>query len=65
MQRVIGVICLVAGILLLVWGHNVAQAPVSQVHQVFTGSIPDKAIYLYAGGGALAVIGLFQIFIGK
>jgi hypothetical protein len=62
MQKVIGVICLVGGVLLLVWGHNVSQAVGSQFQRAVTGSAPDKALYLYAGGAVLGLLGLFQIF---
>ena len=65
MQKAIGVICLVAGILLLVWGHSATQSVGAQIQQVFTGSPPNKAIYLYLAGAVLALIGLFQIFLAK
>lgn len=62
MQKLIGVICLVGGVLLLVWGHNVAQSLGSQLNQAFTGSPSNKATYLYAAGAAIGAIGLFAIF---
>ena len=65
MQKVIGVICLVAGVLLAVWGYNVAQSVGGQVSRIWSGSPPEKATYLYAGGAVLGLIGLFQIFLAK
>jgi hypothetical protein len=65
MQKFIGVICLVSGVLLVVWGHNVSQAIGSQLHRAITGSAPDKAVFLYAGGAVLGLLGLFQIFWGQ
>jgi hypothetical protein len=62
MQKIIGVISLVIGVLLLVWGHNIAQSVDSQVKQVFTGSPTDRATYYYIAGTALGLFGLFQIF---
>jgi hypothetical protein len=61
MQRIIGVISLAIGIMLLVWGHNMAQSIGSQVRQAFTGAPTDRAMYFYIGGVALALYGAFQI----
>ncbi len=60
MNKLIGAICLGAGIVLLFWGYNVSQAVNSQVKNLFTGSPTDKAMYLYIGGGILVAIGLVQ-----
>jgi hypothetical protein len=61
MQRTIGAISLVIGVLLLVWGHSIATSVDSQVKQIFTGSPTDRAMYFYIGGAVLAVFGLFGI----
>ena len=61
MKKIIGVISLVIGVLLLVWGHDIAQSPNSQVHELFTGAPTDRATYCYIGGVALGIYGLFQI----
>jgi hypothetical protein len=62
MRRIIGVISLVIGVLLLVWGHDIAQSVDSQVKQLFTGAPTDRATYYYIAGTALGLFGLFQIF---
>jgi hypothetical protein len=61
MQKVIGVIALVIGIMLLVWGHNMSQSLGSQVQQAFTGAPTDRTMYFYIGGAALSLYGIFQI----
>jgi hypothetical protein len=61
MEKIIGVISLVIGIMLLVWGHNMAESIGSQVQQAFTGAPTDRSMYFYIGGVALALYGLFQI----
>jgi hypothetical protein len=61
MNKVIGAICLGAGIVLLVWGHNVSQSVDSQVKNLFTGSPTDKAMYLYLGGSVLLAVGIVQL----
>lgn len=62
MNTIIGVICLVGGILLLVWGHNMAQSVGGQLHNAFTGSPGDKSMYCYIGGAVLCAAGLVQLF---
>ena len=62
MRRIIGVISLVIGVLLLVWGHDITRSMDSQVKQLFTGAPTDRATYYYIAGTALALFGLFQIF---
>jgi hypothetical protein len=62
MQKISGVICLVVGIILLLWGHNIANSVGSQVQQIFTGSPTDRAMHFYIGGVVLAILGLALIF---
>ena len=61
MNRAIGAACLVVGILLLVWGHDTANAFNSQVKNIFTGTPTDRAMYFYIGGAALTIFGLFKL----
>jgi uncharacterized membrane protein len=61
MKKIIGVISLVIGVLLLVWGHKIAQSVDSQVRQLFTGAPTDRATYYYIAGVALGIFGLFEI----
>lgn len=65
MKKVIGVVCLVGGVGLLLWGRNISQSIGSQVVQVFTGSPVDRAIYAYTAGTVLLLGGLFCLFTGK
>jgi len=61
MQRTIGAICLIIGIVLLVRGHDLAQSLGSQVQQVFTGAPSNRSTYFYIGGIVLVVFGASQI----
>ena len=65
MRKIVGVVCLVVGVLLIVWAHDLAQSVGGQLEKVFTGSPGDKPRWLYIGGGVLCALGLFQIFFGK
>lgn len=61
MKKGVGVICLVGGVLVLVWGHGIAQSLGSRVVQAFTGSPPERAIHIYAAGTVLVLVGWFCI----
>lgn len=65
MQKVIGLVCVVIGVLLLVWGHDIAHSIGSQVQQAFTGSPTDRAMNYYMGGIALSIVGAALVFFGK
>jgi hypothetical protein len=62
MQKGVGVICLVVGVLLIVKGHDVARSLASQFKQVFVGAPVDQAMKLYLVGTALGLFGLLLIF---
>jgi hypothetical protein len=62
MQKIIGILCVIGGVLLLVWGHNLAQSIGGQLQNIFVGSPGDKAMHLYIGGAVLGLFGVFLIF---
>jgi len=61
MRLIIGVIALVIGVMLLVWGHDSAQSVNSQVNNLLTGNPTNRTMYFYVGGAALTIYGLLQI----
>ena len=65
MQKFIGISCVVAGVLLMVSGYNVAHELGAKVRHVFTGSVPERARYLLIGGGAVFLAGALQIYLAK
>jgi len=62
MQKVIGVICLIVGLLLLLQGHDVANSIGSQFTRAFTGEPMGKAIHYYIAGVAVGLFGVFLFF---
>jgi Protein of unknown function (DUF3185) len=62
MQKVIGIICLVAGLLLLLQGHDVANSIGSQFTRAFTGEPLGKATHYYVAGVAVGLFGALLIF---
>jgi hypothetical protein len=61
MQKLLGVVCLVIGVMLLVWAHDSAQSFNSQLSNLINGNPTNRTMYLYAGGAALSISGLVQI----
>jgi type II secretory pathway component PulM len=61
-KNVMGAACIVAGVLLVMWGRNVAYSLPGQVQYLFTGSPGEKATALFIAGGALILIGMYQVF---
>lgn len=61
----VGIVCLVAGVLLLAWGHNLSQSVGGQFQRIFTGSPGDKTMWLYISGAVLCAAGVVQIYLGK
>jgi len=60
-QRIVGVVCLIIGIILLVRGHDMAESIGSQVQQAFTGAPTNRSTYFYIAGVVLTIFGASQI----
>ncbi len=61
-MRGIGMPCLVAGIILLVYGINASDSFASNLKESFTGNPTDRSIWLLVGGTALVVVGGSTLF---
>lgn len=61
MKKQIGVVLLVAGIGLLVWGFNLYGAFDSHVARFFTGSPTDKTVAVLIVGAICTVLGIMQL----
>ena len=58
-MKIIGIVLIVVGIGLAIWGYQISESVVSQVSKTITGSHTDKAMTLYISGAASFVAGLF------
>ena len=61
-NKIIGIVLLIVGVALLVWGYNISQSLSGQLSQTFSGSPGDKAMYMYIGGAICAALGVFSMF---
>ena len=57
-RKLIGLVLLVVGIGLAVWGYRMSESLGSQLNEALTGSFGDKVMMLYIGGAACIVAGL-------
>jgi uncharacterized protein DUF3185 len=62
MQKLIGGICLAAGLWLIWQGHDVANSIGSQFTRAFTGAPMGKATQYYLAGAVLGLFGGCLIF---
>jgi hypothetical protein len=61
MNKPIGVILLIVGICLLIWGFNLYGAFSSRIVRAFTGAPPDKTVTILIAGGACTALGIYQL----
>ena len=61
MKKIISIALLVGGLVLLYFGYQEYHSMQSEINEFFTGSPSDRAIYLFAGGGAAVAAGLFGL----
>lgn len=61
MNKPIALACLVAGIILLIFGVSATNSFSSDVSRFFTGSPTDKAVWMIIGGVVLSIVGLVSL----
>jgi hypothetical protein len=65
MNRVLGAILLLVGIILISYGLRAMDSPASQVEEFFTGTPTDESMWLMIGGVVCAILGLFALLRGE
>ena len=65
MNKVIGIILLVVGIILLYFGYEAYNSVASEASQALTGETTDNAMWYLIGGAVAVVVGLYGIIRGK
>jgi hypothetical protein len=64
MQRVFGIVLLVAGIALLIVGMNASHSAADQISNTFTGKFTQATAWYIFGGGAAGLVGLLMVVFG-
>ena len=65
MKQTIGILFLVLGAGLLVWGYRESQTIKGQLHQVFSTSTNNRVTWMYVGGAVLVTAGAAFVYGGK
>ncbi|PTB85499.1 hypothetical protein C9927_01010 [Pseudidiomarina aestuarii] len=65
MNKLVGIVLLVVGIILLYFGYQAYDSAASEVSQAVTGETTDEAMWYLIGGAVAVVIGLYGIIKGK
>ncbi|MBE0514176.1 DUF3185 family protein [Sulfurimonas sp.] len=58
-SKVIGIILVVIGVGVAIWGYQLSSSVGSQVTQAVTGSDTDKVMTFYIAGAVSFVVGLY------
>lgn len=58
-RKLTGMILLVVGIGLAIWGYQLAGSVGSQLSEAFSGAPTDRVMLLYIGGAVSLIAGLF------
>lgn len=59
MSRGVGVLLIIIGAGLLVWGYKESSSITADLSNLFSGQPTDKAVWYVIGGAAALLIGLF------
>ena len=64
-MKPLGIVLLVVGVLLLVFGFHSSQSLGDQVTETFTGRFTDGTMFMIIGGAAALAAGAFMTFVRK
>jgi LPXTG-motif cell wall-anchored protein len=65
MQSVVGIVLLVVGVVLMIFGMQASASVGSRLSELFTGAPSDRTIWLLVAGGAAAILGLGLLLVGR
>ena len=63
-QRILGVVLLVAGVALLIFGMNASHSVADQLSNTFTGRFTDHTTWYIIGGIVMGIAGLSTMLYG-
>jgi LPXTG-motif cell wall-anchored protein len=65
MQSVVGIVLLVVGVVLMIFGMQASASVGSRLSELFTGAPSDRTIWLLVAGVAAAMLGLGLLLVGR
>jgi hypothetical protein len=64
MQRIMGIVLLVVGVVFLIIGMNASHSAADQLSKTFTGRFTQQTAWCVFGGGTAALLGLLVVVFG-
>jgi len=61
-KNLFGAVCMVAGVVLLMWGNKLAHSTSRTLQYLLFGSLGHQPALLMAGGGLLIALGIYLVF---
>ena len=65
MQNVVGIACLVVGVVLIIFGMHTSASLGSRLSELFPGAPSDWTIWLLVAGVAAAILRLGMLLVGR
>jgi len=65
MPSVVGIVLLVVGVVLMIFGMQASASVGSRLSELFTGAPSDRTIWLLVAGIAAAILGLGLLLVGR
>lgn len=59
--KVIGLVLIVAGAGLLIWGYQLSDSLTAQITETVSGAMPDAVMGRYIAGAASVVVGIYLV----
>ena len=60
-NKVIGIIAVIIGVLLIIWGYDVYDSAGSQINRTLGGSTPFKAWGAMVAGAICIIVGIIKV----
>lgn len=59
--RVIGLVLIVCGVGLLIWGYQLSDSLSAQLTETVSGAMPDAVMGRYIAGAASSIVGIYLL----
>ncbi|WP_371372228.1 DUF3185 family protein [Thalassotalea aquiviva] len=60
-NKIIGIVLIIAGVALALWGYNIYDSPSSQLSEAISGEVPIEAWLGMVGGIIAVLIGITRL----
>lgn len=63
-QRIFGIVLLIVGVVLMIYGMNASHSAADQISNTFTGKFTHQTAWYIFGGGTVGLLGLLMVLFG-